>query len=495
MTPFRDYPIKQKLMALILVITAGALLLSAVILVIVDGVLFHRYLTRDLSTFSQVIADNSTASLTFEDPESATEILAALRARPPVMAACLFRNDGSLLAQYLREGSRQSCGPAPRNELIRSTSNDITLARPVVLKGERIGSLTIVYDLAELKGRVQIWGATVICVLVLSSLAVLLLSARLRTMFVTPILDLAETAGLVSKSRNYSVRASGESRDEVGQLAAAFNEMLSGIERRDSELQKTLLEREEALSRLSRVNSELKRSNEELARSNQDLERFAFIASHDMQEPLRMVTLYAQLLVKRSLTTDPELLQYRRYITEGTTRMRELIADLLSYVELTTAPSEAHPVDLNHAVQKVKENLRMLIEESGAVVTVESLPVVTIHEAHVVSLLQNLISNAIKYRSEKTPVIRVSAELVNSAYRFEVADNGVGIAPQYHDQIFLAFKRLHGKDIQGTGIGLAICQRIVERYGGRIWVESDVGQGSSFKFTLPQTVVARTGTA
>jgi signal transduction histidine kinase len=484
MTAFRDRPIKQKLTVLILVITTTALLLSGLSLVVIDAVLFHTYLTRDLETFSRVIADNTTASLAFDDPASASEILAALRTRTHVISACLFEENGRVFARYVRNTGSE-CGKVSREKEVQSTWREITVTQAVVLKGQRIGNLTISYDLGELTDRIRIWSGTVLLVLALTGAAVLLLASRLRTMVVTPLLDLARVTAAVSGTRTYAIRATQNSRDEIGQLAGAFNEMLTGIENRDADLRKTLLEREHALERLAEVNRELQRSNEELARSNQDLERFAFIASHDMQEPLRMVTIYSQLLVRQCGSLSGALLTYRDYIVDGTTRMRELIADLLSYVEITTAPSQMKPVDLNRTIEKVRDNLRMSIEETGAVLTSGRLPVVDGHEAHMTSLFQNLISNALKYRSEQPPKIRVLAQQEDLMYRFEVADNGIGIAPEYHSQIFLAFKRLHGKTIQGTGIGLAICQRIVERYGGRIWVESEPGQGAVFRFTLP----------
>jgi signal transduction histidine kinase len=485
MNSFRDRPIKQKLMVLILVITTAALLLSGFSLVVIDAILFHSYLTRDLSTFSRVIADNTTASLAFDDPVSAGEILSALRTRTHVISACLFRQDGAVFAKYTRDGADGACATVSRQNEAGSSWQAIRVTQAVLLKGQRIGNLTIAYDLGELTDRIRIWGATVLIVLALSSLAVLLLSSRLRMMVVTPILELAAVSAAVSNTRNYAVRATQTSRDEIGQLAGAFNEMLASIESRDADLRTTLGEREQALERLAEVNRELKRSNEELERSNQDLERFAFIASHDMQEPLRMVTIYSQLLVRQCGSVTESLVTYRDYIVAGTTRMRELIADLLSYVEITTAPSQTRPVDLNQAISKARENLRMLIEETGTVLITENLPVVHGHEGHMISLFQNLISNAIKYRSEEPPTIRISTQYADGMYCFEVADNGIGIAPEYHAQIFLAFKRLHGKAVQGTGIGLAICQRVVERYGGRIWVESDVGKGAAFRFMLP----------
>ena len=276
------------------------------------------------------------------------------------------------------------------------------------------------------------------------------------------------------------------SNDEIGDLAVAFNDMLAGIERRDADLRKTLSEREETLQRLAEVNRQLQRSNEELARSNEDLERFAFIASHDMQEPLRMVTLYSQLLVRECGGAEGEVGTYCEYIVGGTRRMHDLLSDLLAYVEVSTGPQQMEQIDVNSAIEKVKENLKISIEESHAVISNGALPVVQAHEAHIMSLFQNLIGNSIKYRGKEPPRIEITASQVDGMYRFAVADNGIGIKPEYHDSVFTAFKRLHGRDIPGTGIGLAICQRIVERYGGRIWVESQPGQGATFLFTFPK---------
>ena len=143
-------------------------------------------------------------------------------------------------------------------------------------------------------------------------------------------------------------------------------------------------------------------------------------------------------------------------------------------------------MDLNRLLEHVEQNLKVAIDESGALITVEHLPILHAHEAHLFSLFQNLISNSIKYRSESPPKINISVKQEDGFYRFAIADNGIGIDPDYHSKIFVAFKRLHGKEIPGTGVGLAICQRVVERFGGRIWVESEEGKGSTFLFTLPK---------
>jgi len=235
------------------------------------------------------------------------------------------------------------------------------------------------------------------------------------------------------------------------------------------------------------LTEEAERLNEELQRANDDLKQFAFAASHDLQEPLRMITSYSQLLIKGYRgQLDGEAEVCADFIRKGAKQMRNLLADLLSYTEAGAQRGEASgSIDLNTIFEKVKQNLNWAIEESGAVVTSGDLPTVLGHDARFVQLFQNLAGNGIKYHGEQSPVIHLSAEQRNAEWLFAVADNGIGIDPQYYQQIFGVFKRLHGNAIPGTGIGLAICQRVVERYGGRIWVESQVGLGSTFYFTLP----------
>jgi light-regulated signal transduction histidine kinase (bacteriophytochrome) len=254
-----------------------------------------------------------------------------------------------------------------------------------------------------------------------------------------------------------------------------------------SKIARNITEQVRAAARLAQLNADLQSSNERLARSNDDLERFAFIASHDLQEPLRMITIYSQLLVKQYPSElEKQAAACIGNIVDGTKRMRELLSDLLAFTEIGGgAEDPPKAVDLKLVVEHVTENLRASIEETGAVVTADPLPVLAAHDSHFISLFQNLVGNALKYRGANAPRIHISVTENGGELRFAVADNGAGIAPQYHDKIFVAFKRLHGKSVPGTGIGLAICQRVVQRYGGRIWVESQVGQGSTFVFTLP----------
>lgn len=225
---------------------------------------------------------------------------------------------------------------------------------------------------------------------------------------------------------------------------------------------------------------------EDLKRSNEDLEQFAYVASHDLQEPLRAVTSYTQLLAQRYQgNLDAKADKYINYVVDGASRMQQLINDLLAYSRLGTRAQEFEAADCNAAVQQSLSNLQIAIAEKNAVITYESLPTVMADEFQLVQLFQNLIGNAIKF-CQDVPRIQIAAIMQDHEWLFSVRDRGIGIDPEYADRIFLIFGRLHSRrEYSGTGIGLAICQRIVERHGGRIWVESQSGEGATFYFTIP----------
>jgi len=226
---------------------------------------------------------------------------------------------------------------------------------------------------------------------------------------------------------------------------------------------------------------------QELLRSNAELEQFAYVASHDLQTPLRAISGYLNLLTKRydgKLDADGDRFIQRTHA--NVLRMQRLINDLLTYSRLTTRAHSFQPTDCNQVVHEVVEMLQPVIEESGARVTHESLPTILADGGQLLQLFQNLIGNAIKFRDHRPPEVRVDAQRTDQGWLFSVKDNGIGMDPQYGERIFLIFQRLHTMDqYPGTGIGLAICKKIVERHGGQIWVESKAGEGATFKFLIP----------
>lgn len=285
-------------------------------------------------------------------------------------------------------------------------------------------------------------------------------------------------------------------RDPDGKIVG-----LVGISRDITELRKAQEELRKHHERLEQIvderthqlrdaNERLKQYARQLERSNEELQQFAYVASHDLQEPLRTISGFAQLLARRYRgKIDDQADEFIDYIVDGVTRMEELINDLLAYSRVGTRGKPFQSIDSNRALQRAIANLHKAIEEVGAQVTYDTLPTVTADESQLIQLFQNLIGNAIKFRHpERIPSIHISARREGGEWVFSVADNGIGIDPRYFDRIFAIFQRLHTRDqYSGTGIGLAICKRIVQRHGGRIWLNSTPGEGTTFYFSIPGT--------
>jgi signal transduction histidine kinase len=246
------------------------------------------------------------------------------------------------------------------------------------------------------------------------------------------------------------------------------------------------LQEKALLRRRQQTEGELARKNEELARSNAELEQFAYIASHDLQEPLRMVATYTQLLAERYRgRLDENADKFIGYACEGALRMQTLIQDLLAFSRVGRNCEACGAVDCNALMQDILQSLGPAIRESGARITHGTLPVLLTNRSQMTQVFQNLIANAIKFRGQEPPAISVQAEPSGDHWLFSVSDNGIGIAPEHAENIFVVFQRLHTRtEYPGNGIGLAVCKKIIEHCGGKIWVESKAGEGSTFKFTL-----------
>jgi signal transduction histidine kinase len=241
------------------------------------------------------------------------------------------------------------------------------------------------------------------------------------------------------------------------------------------------------IGELERAGAELSTRAEALERSNAELEQFAYVASHDLQEPLRMIAAYVQLLERRYKgKLGPDADECIHFASEGATRMHRLILDLLAFSRVGTQGGGMAAADLGHALQGVLDDMQVAIEESRARIRSNGLPHVRADPQQAGQLLQNLVANAIKFRGAEDPEIRIDSRREGDLWHVTVRDNGIGFDMRFADRIFVIFQRLHARDrYPGTGIGLAICKKIVERHGGRIWAESSPGEGSTFHFTLP----------
>jgi len=228
-------------------------------------------------------------------------------------------------------------------------------------------------------------------------------------------------------------------------------------------------------------------AQEKLKTVNKELEDFAMAASHDIREPLRMVTSYSQLTQKKLQNDlDEKTKQYLDFAVNGATRLQKVIDDMLDYARLGANIEEAEDIEISRLLNEVAENLHILIKENGASVKFDSVPVIRGNRSYIFRLFQNLIENAIKFRKDESPQIQIKADKKEGEYIFSVKDNGIGIKKDDYNLLFKAFKKIHNREkYQGTGIGLSQCKKIVEMHGGRIWVESNLGEGATFYFTLP----------
>jgi signal transduction histidine kinase len=286
----------------------------------------------------------------------------------------------------------------------------------------------------------------------------------LRRLVVGPVLTVAEATGRLAAG-DLDTRVPAEREDELGVLAHGFNSMADS---------------------LARGRAELERSNTELTRSNAELEQFASVTSHDLQAPLTTISMYTELLERRGgadRAGDPDLVDG---IREATQQARALIRDLLEYSRTGRGTLTVEEVPAGIIVEDALERLAGAVEEAGARIEVGELPVVLADRGNLCRVFQNLVGNAVKFTRAGTPTVRIEAERDGGLWRFSVRDNGIGMKPEHTTRIFEPFQRLHGEeDYSGTGIGLAVCERIIEQHGGSIWVESVPGEGSVFYFTVP----------
>jgi signal transduction histidine kinase len=476
---FRKMPIKRKLTALFLVTSGAVLFLTCAAYFAYELVTFRQTIRGQLSTLGAIIAANSTAALAFGNERDAGEILAALKAERHIVAAGLYDRKGKLFSRYPANVSSDALPQAPDRDGYRFEQSYLVGFQPVAQEhNNRLGTLYLKSDMRAMYERFRLYGGIVAGVVVTSLMVGFVVSTVLQRHISAPILALAETAHAIADRRDYSVRAAKGAEDELGLLTDAFNQMLTRIEEQNEHQ--------------TRAEENLRALTTELARSNKELEQFAYVASHDLQEPLRMVSSYTQLLEQRYRgRLDSDAHEFIAYAVDGARRMQRLINDLLEFSRVSTRGKPVEQVDANDVLGTVRANLTAAIEDAGALVTNEELPRVMIDPTQLGQLLQNLIGNAIKFRGAGPPRVHIAARERDGEWVFAVKDNGIGIEPEYFDRIFVIFQRLHvTADYPGTGIGLAVCKRIVERHGGRIWVESESGAGATFSFTVPKSNAA-----
>ncbi len=508
---FRNISIRRKLALTMTTASGLALGMACVSFVTYEYISFRNDVAHQLESMANIIGANSTAALSFDDRDSAREILAALRFQKSVAHAWLFDTRGKVFAEYGRKDpAKPNREPRIRPVGIYYDDNGLWVYQAVRLQGSgTIGTVILHSNLEELYLRIMDYVIAASFIAALAVMAAFLIGRKLQQSVVTPILDLADVARKVSQEHDYSVRARKATNDELGTLVSGFNEMLTQIQQQDQALRAArdeledrvrarTMELEKEIEQRTRAQQELNDTAEELSRSNRELEQFAYAASHDLQEPLRKVQAFGDRLCSvYAERLDDRGRDYIARMQNAACRMQTLINDLLTFSRVTTKVEPFTSVDLNRVIRDVLSDMEVSIEETGAKVETGTLPTINADPTQMRQVFQNLIGNALKYRSpERSPLISITARSLDANHRtcppenaawweIMVQDNGIGFDQKYAERVFEVFQRLHGRgQYEGSGVGLAVVRKIITRHQGVISARSSPGKGACFIINL-----------
>ncbi len=480
MSDLRHSPISRKLTVMNVLVSAVALIAACAAFLAYDQYTFRQSLVRNLSAEAQIVGSNSISALIFNDPTSAQETLSAFRSLPHIITAAIFTADGQLFAQYARSpGDRLAIpGDTSGQTIATFRQNEVVVRQPIFFQGKRLGYVFIRSDVTEAGQRLVQYGGIALLVLAFSLLPALLLSTIFRRSVAEPIVELADTARLVSQERNYSVRAKPTGRrDEIDVLIDAFNNMLAQIQQRDAALQAAHAELERRVDDRTR----------ELTAANRELEAFSYSVSHDLRGPLEVINGFGYILsVEHGPDLDPAARECVAQIESASRRMAELIDDLLNLSRVTTTGMHQERVDLSRIAREIADQLCRQEPSRRVQFTIHDCEPI-VGDARLLRIaMENLLRNSWKYTSKHEQAhIEVGCESRLGRTVFYVRDDGAGFDPTYANRLFKPFQRLHSStEFPGTGIGLATVQRIIVRHGGEIWANGTVEKGATFYFAL-----------
>jgi hypothetical protein len=500
--------IEQKLRAVIMTTTCIVLVVVTLAFVVNEIVTYRRAIREELTALANIIGINATAAVAFGDRKSAAMTLESVRAKPHIRSAAIVLTDGTVFARYggssedlerlLRplSGGQHPAG-AVRNllaELRRRTEESVMwsgredVVVPVSLDGQQIGMVVVTSSLDELVDRLRGFFALVVVITLIALATAFAVATRLQQPIIGPILQLVNTTRNVAALRDYRVRVAAQSRDEIGQLIAGFNEMLSQIQKRDADLE---------------------RYAAELQDGNEELKSFIYSAAHDLRAPLVNIRGFtgelgraaeevrdiaeehaASLPDKARRRVDAlirdDILPAMGFIGASIERMNSLISALLKLSQLGRRDLRPELLDLQDIVEASLKSLRHQIDQKKAVVEVGDLPAVTADRTAMEQIITNLLDNAVKYLSRSRPGrIVIGSRLTEQGTAYFIQDNGRGIHQDDMPKLFRIFRRLGPQDVPGEGVGLTYVKTLVKRHGGHIWCESAPDQGSTFWFTMP----------
>ena len=484
MFSFRSLSIKHKLMWLGILTSASALLLACAAFVAYDVTSFYDDVVRGAKTQARIIGYNSAATILFTDPHSASETLAALSTEPDIIAAGIYTRDGRLFASYpARSPSSTAKEPLPkfvaqRSDGYRFEGGYLELWQQIIFERKVIGTIVIQTSLDNMRVRLLQYSAIALLVLLISTLGSIAVSLWFQRRISRPISDLATTAKSISRDKDFSVRAPPtDSADEIGQLVETFNEMLGRIQEQSQELQQS---RDQLEQRVVERTAQLESANKEL-------EAFSYSVSHDLRAPLRSIDGFSQAILEDYQDKlDAEGQADLRRVRAATQRMAQLIDDMLDLSRITRAEMRREEIDLSALARSLPAELQRA-EPEREVEFVIADGLTANGDAHLMRIaLENLFRNAWKFTGKHQKAkIEFAITQNNGKSAYYVRDDGAGFDMAYVNKLFGAFQRLHPvSEFNGTGIGLATVQRIINRHGGRIWAEGAVEKGATFYFTL-----------
>ncbi len=490
--------IRHKLFAGVLLTTVSALITSGLIMIIYDLRDYRGRLIEDLTTQSDLLGLASAAALQFNDAKVATDSLASLKARPQILAAAIYDTKGKLFATYNSADIEETFPELAETDSHRIAGDRVMIFRRVIDQNEILGTIYLKADYPVYQRAWQ-YASIVLGVALIALFIAMLLSLWLQARVAKPLLQITDLARKIIEERNFSLRATTSSDDEIGFLTAAFNDLLSEVESRSAALESSneklrqqAAEREIASAEIQRLNIQLEqRVTErtiELERANKELEAFSYSVSHDLRTPLRAIDGFSQALLEDyAEKLDETGRDYLARVRAGAQRMGHLIDDLLKLARVSRAELHPDQVDLSAIAKNIVDELRENNPQRNVVVNITSG--LTSHgDAQLLRIaLENLLNNAWKYTGKRTEAhIEFGMRTHNGEACYFIEDNGAGFDMAYASKLFGAFQRLHdAKDFPGTGVGLATVQRIIHRHGGHIWAEAAVDRGSVFYFTLP----------
>lgn len=467
-------------MTVILVTSSAVLLLTCMVFFVYEFHSFRQSAISQFTTLGKIIAANSTAALAFEDSQDAAEVLATLRAEPHVVTAVIYDLEGKIFSQY---PARIFIDPDIKDQLNLGYHFSTTYmdgCQPIFQGSKKLGTLYLKSDLGAMYEKFRLYGIVALLATALSSLLAYQISKVLQKNISNPILVLAETAKAVSLKGDYSVRVASPGKDELGALTDAFNQMLLQIQ-----------EQNKALNEFNQtLEQKVMNRTLELEASNKELESFSYSVSHDLRAPLRSIHGYTNILSENySSQFDEEANRVMKVILNNTEKMGQLIDDLLAFSKLSRTDLTKSKISMSSLVHEVWDELLKM--ESGR--TNIQFKMTMLHDAcadrtTIKQVWINLLSNALKYsRKKEMASIDVSSEEKDDSIIYTVRDNGSGFDMKYYDKLFGVFQRLHSqKEFEGTGVGLAIVQRITIKHGGKIWANSEADKGASFYFSIPK---------